>query len=423
MAKMTVVSAANQTSQVAPELLELIKEFVVCTCPLEQDRLHLFTDARTGATFIECHIKAGKLVALSTVDVPLDPDEQGDYRANREIVADHAAYKQMQADAVSGRAFSNIVCEYSTAYTSDTPLKIIGGQHRFEAIKLAAGSDVDEYHGIKVYFGLDSEQRLDVQLISNTNIAVSSDLYDRMQETVTGPALRNWCQTVGLLQAGQDFADKRQRGEPITVRIARTFIMNYYRGTEVDTDSFDTTQTTPMICQSGTQAEDWDELKRSKPRMWSDAKLQSAGTEFAELIKAQRAAFARGKGKDGPNSDFANKGLNYAVMSAWAYVAGVLHNNQKRLQRHFDLRKQTTKDPLNAATLAKGRHKTDPENYRGLGYRTDAKERGRLVELFYLQAESGDGITKHLIDLAIKKYHAKQAQIDVLLTEESVKQE
>jgi hypothetical protein len=31
-----------------------------------------------------------------------------------------------------------------------------------------------------------------------------------------------------------------------------------------------------------------------------------------------------------------------------------------------------------------------------------AKERGRFVELFYLQAEKGDGITAPLIDLAMK---------------------
>jgi hypothetical protein len=29
---------------------------------------------------------------------------------------------------------------------------------------------IDEYHGVKVYLGLDIKQRLDVQLISNTNI-------------------------------------------------------------------------------------------------------------------------------------------------------------------------------------------------------------------------------------------------------------
>jgi hypothetical protein len=72
---------------------------------------------------------------------------------------------------------------------------------------------------------------------------------------------------------------------------------------------------------------------------------------------------------------------------------------------------------LNANSLAKGKHKTDAENYRGLGYRTDAKERGRFVELFYVQAEKGGGITTDMIDLAMKKYHAKQAAIDVQRTE------
>ena len=63
--------------------------------------------------------------------------------------------------------------------------------------------------------------------------------------------------------------------------------------------------------------------------------------------------------------------------------------------------------------LAKGRHKTDPENYRGLGYRTDSKERGRFAELFFLQADGGGGITPNSVDVAIKKYAAKQAQMEV----------
>jgi hypothetical protein len=88
------------------------------------------------------------------------------------------------------------------------------------------------------------------------------------------------------------------------------------------------------------------------------------------------------------------------------------------LRRHYDLKDQAGKDPLNAAALAKGRHKSDPENYRGLGYRTDAKERGRFVELFYLQSEKGDGVSNALIDLAIKKYHAKQAVLEVRQAEQ-----
>jgi hypothetical protein len=91
----------------------------------------------------------------------------------------------------------------------------------------------------------------------------------------------------------------------------------------------------------------------------------------------------------------------------------MLHNNNVRLQRHFSLADTNGRDLLNAAALTKGRHRTDPENYRGLGYRTDAKERGRLVELCFLQAEDGKGITTSGIDIAVKKYHAKQAQLEV----------
>ena len=73
------------------------------------------------------------------------------------------------------------------------------------------------------------------------------------------------------------------------------------------------------------------------------------------------------------------------------------------------------------ALLAKGRRKTDPDTYRGLGYRTDAKERGRLVELFYLQADSGEGITPSAIDIAIQEYHIKLLRIEAEKTKEKAK--
>ena len=119
--------------------------------------------------------------------------------------------------------------------------------------------------------------------------------------------------------------------------------------------------------------------------------MVTAGKEFSRLMKAQRTAFA-GKSPS-PPVDYPEKALNAAVLSAWAYVAGTLHNNSVRLQRHFGLAETAGRDPLNAGALARGRHRTDPDNYRGLGYRTDLKERGRLVELFGLQAEEGKGIT------------------------------
>jgi len=49
---------------------------------------------------------------------------------------------------------------------ANSPIKVIDGQHRFEAIRFALENSVDVLHGVKVYFALDMPQRLDVQLIS-----------------------------------------------------------------------------------------------------------------------------------------------------------------------------------------------------------------------------------------------------------------
>jgi len=397
-----------------PDITQLLADFLDACTPLERAQLTLLIDSRTDARYCECHVKASTLVTLSTVDVPLDPEEQPDYRANREIVEDAVAYQAMKDDAALKRSFSNIVVEYTRDFQPDRPIKIIGGQHRFNAIRDALELGIDEFHGIKVYFALDPEQRLDVQLISNTNIAVSSDLFDRMQETLAGPQLRTWCQSVGLLEPTADFADRRQRGRQITVREARSFIVGYYRGQSVHAKEFDKTETTPIICRSGVPDPDWQRIGKDSPSWAEDPNLRRAGSEYARLRIAQRDAFTPPGVMKGHNVDFAEKASNFAVLSAWAFVAGVLTHNATRLSRHYALPEHGKPDPLNAASLAKGRHKTDSENYRGLGYRTDSKERGRFVELFFLQAERGAGIDKSLIDVAIKKYHAKRALLEVL---------
>ena len=402
----------DHTGDLPAAIATQVEKFAGLSEPVEHDGLHILSDLRTGARYLECHIRGSKLVELGTIDVPLDPEEQPEYRANRELVLDHSAFDQMKDDARAKRTFSNIVAEFNVGFDEEHPIKVIGGQHRFEAIRLALDQGIDEHHGIKLYFGLDPEQRLDVQLISNTNIAVSTDLFDRMQETLSGPELRKWCQEVGLLPAGTDFADRRQRSGVITVRAARSFIVNYYRGEKVDPVMFDKCETNPILCKTGERDDEWDATKAAHAKWWNDEKLKNAGTAFAQLIDAQRKAFA--KGKKGPvNVDFAEKALNYAVLTAWAFTAGVQYKNNVRLQRHFALKDQAGRDPLNAAALAKGRHKSDAENYRGLGYRTDPKERARLAELFNLQAEDGGGITPVMIDVAIKKYHAKEAQLEV----------
>jgi hypothetical protein len=386
---------------------ELIEDFVTQCDPLEgKDRLVQMIDARTNAHYCECHVLGSVILKFGTTDVPLD-DDQPEYRANRDLEENSVAFHQMKEDAKRKRSFSNIVAEWKN--DADSPLKIIGGQHRFEAIRYAVEGGADVYHGVKVYFDLDMQQRLDVQLISNTNIGISGDLIDRMHETSKGSELRVWCQKVGLLEHGQQFADAYARGGPISVRIARTFITNYFLGSKIDSKEFPKVATNPIVFKSGDSAEGWEKVKRDNPEWWKDPDLQTAAVEFSELVKAQRNAFIS-KGKK-PKIDQPEKALNLAILAAWAFVAGVLHNNSVRLERHFALKNTKGRDPLNADELAKGRHGLDPNNYRGLGYRTDPQERGRFAELFFNLAETGMGITKSSVDIAIKQYHAKEGQL------------
>jgi hypothetical protein len=396
------------------------RDFYAATKPLETfDAVTLLQDSRTKAWYCECHISATKLIALATTDVPLDPDEQPEYRANRNLVENDPAFVYMKNDALKARSFSNIVMEYTIEFDAKHPLKIIGGQHRFHAIKEALAKSVNEYHGVKVYFGLDKEQRLDAQMISNTIIDISTDLIDRMQETVNGPQLRAWCQQVGLLPQNEDFADRRILGRALAVRDARTFIVNYYLGQEVDVDKFGSTETTPVLCRSGLPPdENWEKTRTAHKDIWTNTDLLEAGKQFANLVAAQRNAF---KDKVGNSNDSAEKAMSFAVLSAWAYTAGMLSKNTVRLSRHYDLCKSKGRDPLNAATMGKARHKSDPERYRGLGTRSDKGERGRLVELFGLQAEDGNGISKNSIDRAIARFFAKQAQLEANRMDEKAK--
>src|SRR3989304_4409079 len=104
-------SKINDT--ILKNLKEQLSNFNDVFEPLENNNEYLFVDKRMNAIFFECHIQAKKLIELSTIDVPLDPDYQAEYRANRDIVEDHNAYTIMKLDALSGRCFSNIIGEYN----------------------------------------------------------------------------------------------------------------------------------------------------------------------------------------------------------------------------------------------------------------------------------------------------------------------
>lgn len=294
MTKIKFLNCPSELKAIETKVQDEVNKFISDFSVLEKDAIHILIDLRTKAFFCECHISAKDLIENSTIDVPLDPESQPDYRANREAQPEHSAYLKMLDDATNKRMFSNIVCEYNTTYQPDKPIKIIGGQHRFLAIESAFKAGVNEYHGLKVYFSLDKDQRLDVQLISNTNISVSTDLLDRMFETSKGPQLRDWCQAAGLLDKNEDFSDKKQRGSQISVRGARTFILNYFFGKEIEDKQFDKVDTTPLLPRTGDIDQSWETLRADK-NTWTDTELLEAGKQFATLHKAQKEYFQKKK--------------------------------------------------------------------------------------------------------------------------------
>ena len=182
-----VVVAKSAGKKIDAALIQFAKDLD----PLEErEALLTLADNRTGAWYCECHLRAKKLIGLGTVDVPLDPDDQAEYRANRDIVEDAQAFEAMKEDAKRNRSFSNIVTEYTRDFDADHPLKVIGGQHRFEAIRLALQNGVDEVHGVKVYLGLDMEQFNKDVLDKKSVQRIAKELRDGQMAGVKGtPAI------------------------------------------------------------------------------------------------------------------------------------------------------------------------------------------------------------------------------------------
>lgn len=364
----------------------------------------LYHDKRSDAYYLICHLESKVLSSKSDLDAVLDPVESEEYKLNRNIYTDSYAYRLMEADAIKGRSFEDIVVEYDSEYRPDKPLKVFGGQHRITAIQEAVKKNMSTIHGVRVYFGLSVEQRYNIATANNTSITIPNDLLDRMQEEILGSELRDWCQSVGLLTKGQNFADKRSPEGVPTVRIARTLIVNFYRGKEAKSDDFHM----PTVCSSGTGIDKTYKELRDKI-IWSDKKLEEMGKQFSTLHKIQRdKVLNRSKDK---HLEFANKAIHPCGVASWAYAAGLFQGNPTDLKAHYALTDNlgSEEDPLNAKELSQARLKgTDPDTYRGLGARINSEELGRMFALFLLQATKASrrGINKKLADAAIKSYIA-----------------
>ena len=213
------------------EIKKSVIEFLSKVKSLESSHnmaIIIFQDGASGSYYIKCSLTAEDAAKLCDLSAKLDVKNPESYRANRELLLKHATYLKMEDDSAKGREFNDIIVEYNTAYKHILPLKVWGGQHRINAIS-AKGKKANRYHGFRIYFNLSKKERTELALISNTNISVSNDTFDRMvEETLFGNVLRNWCRKVGLLNNSDDFPDTGSRSEKITVKRARSFIVNFY---------------------------------------------------------------------------------------------------------------------------------------------------------------------------------------------------
>ncbi|MFR2167305.1 MAG: hypothetical protein ACLS5W_05455 [Coprococcus sp.] len=100
-------------------------------------------------------------------------------------------------------------------------------------------------------------------------------------------------------------------------------------------------KTDGVIAKTGGNDEDWDKLKEEHPEMWNDKKLKEAGIAFAKLAKKQKEYFAEDGKK--PSREYADKAFNYAIIASWAFVAGLLSENDVRRIRHFELPEHSKK--------------------------------------------------------------------------------
>ncbi len=406
MTQLTITSSI----QPSENILALAEDFLRDFTPLESlngAKVLLICDEKSKAYYSPCHLKSNDFCDKADFEATIDgSDEDEIYKLNRDITENELAYSTMAADAKAGRSFEDIVVEFDKTYTPDAPLKIYGGQHRIKAINAAKALKPNTYHGFRVYFGLTKEQKVEIATINNTSITVSNDLLDRMKEQLLGSELRDYCQSVGLLGAKQEFADKKDLTVP-TVRVARTLVLNYCKGKNAMNAFFHV----QIFCMRGGVDEDYNSMRSSID--WNDLDFLEAGKKFAHLHQTQRNKVTTRRTDN--NSQFASKALSLAVVSAWSYAAGLYSSEKNSLLNLYNLTENLGQndDPLNAKGLSEARIKgIDTDTYRGLGARISAEELGRMLEVFVITIEKGKKINKELANAAILSYHAKRAAND-----------
>jgi hypothetical protein len=394
-----------------------VREFLNSIDTLEKARqapVYIFQDGVKKSYYIRCAITGKTMAATVSLDARLNPASGETFRDNREILLTHNTFLRMKADAEKEREFNDIIAEYITSYIPEKALKIWGGQHRSRAIIDAyQEKKVSRYHGFRVYFCLSKEQRTELAFISNTSISVSNDLFDRqLEEAYMGPALRKWCTRVGLLKPGEDFPDVGAHAEKITTQGARSFLVSYFKGKQIGEQvvdaELDRNVYEPYLCQTGVFLdEEYRQLtEKMKSKLWTDRGLNEAARAFVTLHRAQYDAIKKSKSNF---KVFRMKAMVPSVLTAWAYVAGVLQTHPRRLAVHLAV-PQSPKgipDPLNAEEMSQFRYYQDIETYRGLGTRAIMKDRQRMAQVFLARSLNPEArLDKKLLDQAVNQFAA-----------------
>ena len=400
----------NVPDEINDKINDFLGEFSPLELEQESSDLTLHFDEKSKAYYLMCHLTAEEFQQKADFKAALDkPDEDDEiYKLNRDISENESAFQIMVTDAKEGRSFEDIVVEYDTSYSNEVPLKIYGGQHRIRAIQNAVNEKPKVYHGFRIFFGLDRHQKVEIETINNTSIAVSNDLLDRMREQMIGGELRKYFQTIGLLAEGEDFSDKRSPVVP-TVRIARTFIVNFYKGKSAKKSDFHL----PIVCSTGGVDDEY--LKIREKIDWNSEELVKVGKEFHKLHTTQRAKINSRK-KDN-YGEYARKALSLAVVASWSYAAGFYSKEPDKQHVLFSLvdNLRDSEDPLNAKALSEARLKgVDPDTYRGLGARINPNELGRMFEVFFVLIEKATDkkISIKIANAAIQSFEAKRSQYE-----------
>jgi hypothetical protein len=399
------------------EVEKTVKEFLESIETLEKGKnvpVFIFQDGVKKSYYIRCAITGKTMADTIGLDARLNPESGETFRGNREILETHNTFRRMRADAENEREFNDIIAEYIMSYLPEKPLKVWGGQHRSRAIIDAyLQKKVSRYHGFRIYVCLSKEQRIELAMISNTNIAVSNDLFDRqMEETYMGPHLRRWCVKVGLLKEGEDFPDVGSHAERITTQGARSFIVNYFKGKQageqvIDAE-LDRNVYEPYLCQTGIFLdEEYQQLtEKMGSHLWADKGLIEAAKAFAKLHKAQYDAIKKSKVNF---KVFRMKAMAPSVLTAWSYVTGLLQSHPVRLQVHLTVPPppKDAPDPLNAEEMNQFRYYQDIETYRGLGTRSIMKDRQRMAQVFLARSiDAAATLDKKLLNQAVNQFTA-----------------